>query len=121
MESLLGGSSHLAQALGRMDGRGGYGLSEMAVLFRLHRQAEPLAEALDRSGLPYQLAGEEPGRETDGLDLKAEKITLLTFHAAKGLEFPVVFLAGWRRACCPMSRRAERPTRRRSGGYSTWP
>ena len=33
-------------------------------------------------------------RQPDDLQLKAEKIKLMTLHAAKGLEFPVVFIVG---------------------------
>ena len=33
-------------------------------------------------------------KDTDTYDHRVEKVTLITMHAAKGLEFPVVFIAG---------------------------
>ncbi len=47
--------------------------------------------------------------DTDNGDVELAEVTLMTLHAAKGLEFPVVFLIGLEEGVFPLSRATEDP------------
>ncbi|BAL93291.1 putative UvrD/REP helicase [Actinoplanes missouriensis 431] len=74
--------------------------------------ADLLAPLAERVGddLPQFLQQLETGAEVDALDPRAEAVNLLTLHAAKGLEFPVVFLVGCEDGLLPLRWPGSTPT-----------
>jgi DNA helicase-2/ATP-dependent DNA helicase PcrA len=83
----------------------GLSFGDIAILFRLRALGRPVAEALTAAGLPWQMSGEDPLTAVDHLDWTADKISLLTMHAAKGLEFKLVFIIGVEAGLCPFFRK----------------
>jgi uncharacterized protein (TIGR00375 family) len=69
----------------------------------------PLAHRIGED-LPRFLQEIATGAEVDALDPRAEAVNLLTLHAAKGLEFPVVFLVGCEDGLLPMRWPGSTPT-----------
>lgn len=103
IDSMLGGSTFFSFDSGRVSGPDEkFGFADFAVLYRLNALGDTLEEAFRSSGIPYQRARKKsPKEEAESLDPRAQAVTLMTIHASKGLEFPVVFVAGCEETIIP--------------------
>ncbi|MDR2611283.1 MAG: UvrD-helicase domain-containing protein [Deltaproteobacteria bacterium] len=103
----LGGLLPGGSARGGGDAMEGLTLGDIAVIYRLRVQGQEILKTLLEEGIPCQISGDDGESAQDGLDLKAEKVSLLTIHAAKGLEFRLVFVTGLDEGLCPYSPPSE--------------
>jgi superfamily I DNA/RNA helicase len=76
------------------------GLTEADVWNAVDLMTPPALRA--GSDLEEFLGALATGAEVDGWDPRADRVNLLTLHASKGLEFPVVFLVGCEDGLLPL-------------------
>jgi superfamily I DNA/RNA helicase len=82
IERLIGGTSMFSHDSGRVGyaHEGGYGFSDIAILYRTNALRRELEEALHRSGIPYFVTGERPFH---ALPSVMQLLSLLEFTAGK--------------------------------------
>ena len=85
--------------------------SSMAVLARTNAQGAKLTAALRQGNIPYRvrIGAHRIDDDADRPSNDADAVDVATFHAAKGLEWPIVHLAGMEQGLVPISR-AQTPS-----------
>jgi len=113
VEKMVGGTSMFSHDSARVSSgqAGEVSFGDIAVLYRLNSQAHALKKAFDRSGIPFCLS--QSLKDDEGDDVcprrgkevvfEAEKVSLMSLHAAKGLEFVVVFMVGCEENILPLN------------------
>ena len=83
-------------------------LDRWANLLELRSELEKLGQDRANLTLPHYLERVALVADVDNLDADERgRVTLITLHSAKGLEFPVVFVAGVEEGLLPISRAVE--------------
>lgn len=107
IEKMVGGTSMFSKDSKRVAGHkdASFSFGDVAVLYRLNSQRKFLEEAFERSGIPFSVSGDKAfWQEQEMKEITVEKVPLMTLHAAKGLEFSIVFIVGCEDGLIPLRR-----------------
>ncbi|MCK5541651.1 MAG: UvrD-helicase domain-containing protein [Desulfobacterales bacterium] len=121
IEELIGGTSFLSIDALNVKTAKEYSFADFAILFRTKKQALVFEEIFEKANIPFQSPNKEKTKaqnkdknqselwnhEQDFLEFEAEKISLMSIHASKGLEFPVVFVVGCEETFIPFSKNGK--------------
>jgi len=86
------------------------GEERWANITELRTKAQAFAELAPPLGLAALLEEVSLVQDVDSYDPASDGVTLITLHAAKGLEFPYVIIVGMEEGLCPHSRSMDDPT-----------
>lgn len=95
---------HIARKIKELNEKG-IDYSDIAVLYRRTAQADVLADAFKKEGIPYKVVfkGENIFECSDEEKDKGSFVNLMTLHSSKGLEFSYVFIIGANMGNIPIS------------------
>ena len=78
-------------------------LSGQAVLVRTHTQISQIANIFNELSIPFTSPMDHETATEVHNSVERNSVTITTFHAAKGLEWPVVYIAGLEEGFSPIS------------------
>ncbi|WP_019507545.1 DNA helicase PcrA [Pleurocapsa sp. PCC 7319] len=83
--------------------------NRIANIYELYNAVQQFQEDNEETSLEAFLASASLASDLDGLDEEQQKVSLMTLHSAKGLEFPVIFLVGMEQGLLPHNRTLNDP------------
>lgn len=83
--------------------------NRIANIYELYNAVQQFQEDNEETSLEAFLASASLASDLDGMDEEQQKVSLMTLHSAKGLEFPVVFLVGMEQGLLPHNRTLNDP------------
>ena len=119
IEELVGGTSFLSSEMQDRKIIKEYSFADFAVLFRTKKQASVFEKIFSKANIPFQAIQSkitEKGNKQDKnsekinihdqdfLKFESENVALMSIHASKGLEFPVVFITGCEETFIPFAK-----------------
>ncbi len=83
--------------------------NRIANIYELYNAVQQFQEDNEETSLEAFLASASLASDLDGMDEEQQKVSLMTLHSAKGLEFPIVFLVGMEQGLLPHNRTLNDP------------
>ena len=83
--------------------------NRIANIYELYNAVQQFQEDNEETSLEAFLASASLASDLDNLEEEQQKVSMMTLHSAKGLEFPIVFLVGMEQGLLPHNRTLNDP------------